>query len=231
MVDTYLEDRKVFSKKFGERELFEIIDSWPLYCGTQNLARFLYIYDIFREIENIPGDIAEFGSWKGANIIFLSKLLEIYHAKSNKRTHCFEGFEGLQTFHEKDGDQTGLEGAYKGSYATLIDIIKLYQLEHRINIHKGLIQDTVPKFIDSEPSTMFSMLYFDADIYEPAKVMLDNFADKLSIGGVILFDEWNFPEWPGETQAVSEFLEKNKNFEQIQPRTTNQPSLLLKRKY
>lgn len=231
MADAYLEDRKVFSEKLGERELFEVIDHWPLYCGIKNLARFLYIYDVFREVENVPGDIAEFGSWKGDNIIFLSKLLEIYQPSSAKRTHCFEGFEGLQTFHEKDGTQAGVEGKYKGNYDALIDIIKLYSLDCRITIHKGLIQDTVPAFINEEPSTMFSFLYFDADLYEPAKIMLDNFAQKLSVGGVILFDEWNFPDWPGETRAVSEFLAANDNFEQLQPQTTRQPSLLLRRKF
>jgi hypothetical protein len=229
MPNNYLKDRKIFSEKFGKRDLFEVIDQWPLYCGVQNLARVLYIYDIFREIENVPGDLAEFGSWKGSNVILLAKLLSIYSKINIKRVHCFESFEGLNTFHSKDGDQSGLEGKYQGDYKTLLDIIDLYDLNNKIMIHKGLIQDTVPQFIKAEPSTMFSFLYFDADLYEPATIMLDNFAHKLSVGGVILFDEWNFPEWPGETKAVEEFLSNHNNFQQIQPSTTRQPSLLLKK--
>lgn len=229
MPDNYLKDRKIFSENFGKRDLFEVIDQWPLYCGVQNLARVLYIYDIFREIENVPGDLAEFGSWKGSNVVLLAKLLSIYSKINSKRVHCFEGFEGLKTFHSKDGNQTGLEGKYQGDYQTLLDVIELYDLNDKIVVHKGLIQDTVPEFITSEPSTVFSFLYFDADLYEAAKVMLDNFASKLSVGGVILFDEWNFPEWPGETKAVEEFLSVHKNYQQIQPSTTKQPSLLLKK--
>jgi len=230
MTDKYLIDRKIFSENFGKRELFEVIDQWPLYCGVKNLGRFLYIYEVFREVEDVPGDFAEFGSWKGSNVVFLSKLLTALQPTSSKRVHCFESFEGLNTFHAKDGDQNGLEGKYKGSYQELLDLIKLYELDKRLIIHKGLIQDTVPEFIAAEPSTMFSFLYFDADLYEPAKIMLDNFAQKLSVGGVMLFDEWNFSEWPGETRAVSEFLDMHDNFEQVQPATTLQPSLMLKRK-
>lgn len=229
MSDTYLENRKVLSERFGKRELFEVIDQWPMFCGVKNLARFLYIYEIFREVENVPGDIAEFGSWKGSNVVFLAKLLSIFQPISLKRVHCFEGFEGLATFHSEDGNQDGLEGKYKGNYQELLDIIELYELNDKICIHKGLIQDTVPEFVANEPATVFSFLYYDADLYEPAKVMLDNIANKLSVGGVILFDEWNQVEWPGETKAVSEFLEKYDNFEAIQPMTTTQPSLLLRK--
>jgi len=229
MPDNYLENRKIFANKFGQRDLFEVIDQWPLYCGVQNLARVLYIYDIFKEIESVPGDLAEFGSWKGSNVVLLAKLLSIYSKINSKRVHCFEGFEGLTTFHAEDGNQEGLHGKYQGNYDALLDIIKLYELEDKLIIHKGLIQDTVPEFIKKEPATVFSFLYFDADLYEPAKIMLDNFADKLSVGGVMLFDEWNFPEWPGETKAVSEFLEKHSNYVQIQPSTTRQPSLILKK--
>ena len=231
MKDNYLEDRKIFSDNIADKSFFEIIDHWTLYCGTQNMARYLYIYDVFKEITDIPGDIAEFGSWKGSNVVFLAKLLSIFQPDSNKKVHCFEGFEGLKTFHEEDGDQDGLDGKYKGNYEELLDVIRLYQLDRKLLIHKGLIQNTVPAFVEDNPESKFSFLYFDADLYEPAKIMLDNFAQRLSVGGVILFDEWNTPEWPGETKAVAEFLDVNDNFEMEYPKYARQPTLLLRKKF
>lgn len=192
---------------------------------------YIYIYDILKEVQNIPGDVAEFGSWKGANVVFMSKILSIIQPLSAKKVHCFEGFEGLHTFHKKDGNQDATKGKYKGNYEELINIIKLYNLEDRLKIHKGLIQETVPKFFEKNKSNVFSFLYYDADLYEPAKIMLDNFAQKLSVGGVMLFDEWNTPEWPGETRAVTEFLAKNKNFKAITPTSCKQPTLLLKKEF
>ncbi len=228
--DNYLINREKFALNLPEKEFFEIIDHWPLYCGIENLARMLCIYDVFKEILCVPGDIAEFGSWKGSNVVFMSKLLSIFQPLTAKRVHCFEGFEGLSTFHKADGHQETM-GKYKASYKELTDIIQLYKLDGLLLIHKGLIQDTVPSFLRKEPSSVFSFLYFDADLYEPAKIMLDNFANRLSVNGVILFDEWNTPEWPGETKAVTDFLNKNKNYEQFTPNNTKQPTLLLRKKY
>ena len=64
----YLEERKKLSAKWGKREIWSVIDHWPLYCGIANLARFMAIAGIFKEVVKIPGHIAEFGSWRGANI-------------------------------------------------------------------------------------------------------------------------------------------------------------------
>ena len=231
MSSEYLAKRKEFSKRIQKKDFFEIVDHWPLYCGVENLARYIYIYDVFKEICEVPGDIAEFGSWKGSNVVYLSKLLSIFQPLSSKKVHCFEGFEGLNTFNINDGDQSEVKGKYKGSYEELLDVINLYNLSDRLLIHKGLIQDTVEDFINNNPSSVFSLLYFDADLYEPAKIMLDNFSQRLSVGGVMLFDEWNASEWPGETKAVSEFLSENSNFELIQPINTKSPTLLLRKKY
>ena len=56
----YFERREAFSKKTGARELWSVIDQWPLYCGIANLGRYLAISDILRETLDVPGDIAEF---------------------------------------------------------------------------------------------------------------------------------------------------------------------------
>ncbi|MCA4916759.1 MAG: macrocin-O-methyltransferase, partial [Phenylobacterium sp.] len=47
---------------------------------------------------------------------------------------------------------------------------------------------------------------FDCDLYAPTKAALEALWPKVSRGGVVLFDEYGIPDWPGETQAVDEFL-------------------------
>jgi len=103
----YLSERQSFSKKIGPRELWSVMDHWPLYVGTANLSRFMAIADIFRETLKIPGHVAEFGSWRGANLMFLAKLLRIYDPHGSKQLHCFESFLGLETFVPQDGMEAG----------------------------------------------------------------------------------------------------------------------------
>src|ERR1700690_3318252 len=66
----YLAERKALSQELGPRELWSIVDHWPLYCGVGNLARFMAIADLLRGTARVPGHVAEFGSWKGANLMF-----------------------------------------------------------------------------------------------------------------------------------------------------------------
>ena len=87
----------------------------------------------------------------------------------------------------------------------------------------------MPSFFKKNPKKLFSLVYYDADLYEPAKVMLEHFSSRMVKNGVIMFDEWNKKDFQGETMAVNEFLKKNKNFKKIIPKNTSQPSLVIKR--
>lgn len=85
----YLSQRRSFSAESGPRELWSVIDHWPLCVGTNNLARFMAISDMLRDNLGVPGHIAEFGSWRGANLVFMAKMLRIYDPHGCKLVHCF----------------------------------------------------------------------------------------------------------------------------------------------
>ncbi len=227
----YLERRQALSKELGPQELWSMIDHWPLYAGIANVARFLTNADLVRSTLDVPGHIAEFGSWRGANLMLMAKVLEIFDPAGCKQVFCFDSFEGLQTFAPEDGDTQGSAGAYKGHLDRLADAIDLYELGDTISIQKGQIQDTLPAFLEGHPAAMFSLVYCDTDLFEPTELILAGLHGRLSLGGLFVFDEWNDERWPGETEAVRRFIaEKGDCFEMIHPRNTRQPSLVLRRK-
>ena len=63
-------------------------------------------------------------------------------------------------------------------------------------------------FIETNPHVLISLLFLDFDLFEPTKVALENFYDRIPKGGVIAFDELDNPLWPGGTQAMLQFFEK-----------------------
>jgi hypothetical protein len=204
----YLEDRKRLSERVGPREMWSLIDHWPLYVGIANLGRFMAIADLLRATLEVPGHVAEFGSWRGANVMLLAKLLAIHDPHGNKVVHCFDAFEGLQTFVAADGDATRTRGAYKGDYEELLEILRLYQLEDAVAVHKGLIQETLSTFLESDPEITFSLVYCDTDLYEPTALILESLHPRLSKGGLFVFDQWNCAPWPGESRAANEFMRR-----------------------
>ena len=222
----YLTNRKQFSEKMGNRELWSIMDQWPLYVGIGNLSRFMVISDLLRSTLDVPGHIVEFGSWKGANLMFMAKLMQIYDPNGSKEVLCFESFEGLQTITDRDNNV--VSGAYKGNYERLIDLINLYDLQDNIVIHMGNIIEILPILLKNE-ALNFSFVYCDMDLYEPTKLVLDCIHPRLSKGGLIVLDEWNYARWPGESIAVSEFLDTHDGYEMKHVRNARQPSLVLKK--
>ena len=51
-----------------------------------------------------------------------------------------------------------------------------------------------------------ALLYLDLNLYEPTKVAIQTLRARMPKGSVIVFDELNLKQWPGETLAVQETL-------------------------
>ena len=49
---------------------------------------------------------------------------------------------------------------------------------------------------------MISLLFLDADLYDPTKVALETFLPRMPKGAVLAFDELDNPIWPGETSGA-----------------------------
>jgi Macrocin-O-methyltransferase (TylF) len=226
----YLRERERLSEKYGPRELWSVIDHWPLYCGIGNLSRFLAIADLVRQSLEVPGHIAEFGCWRGANLLFMAKLLRIYDPLGSKIVHAFDSFEGLQTFAPQDGQAEESRGQYKGSFEELTDIIRLQELEDDVAIHKGWIDDTLPALLRAQEELSFSLVYVDVDLFAPTKTILEHCHARLSTGGFVAFDEWNYQNFPGEAVAVREFLEGHRGeYVAHHVKDARQPSMYLRK--
>lgn len=123
-----------------------------------------------------------------------------------------------------------MKGAYQGSLSELEDMIELCSLGDSIEIHKGLIQDTLHSALSDRPGIQFSFIYCDTDLYEPSKEILTRMDPHLSHGGMFVFDEWNYDAWPGESLAVREFMENRGGAYRMESvRQARQPSLVLRK--
>jgi SAM-dependent methyltransferase len=226
----YLEEREKLSQKYGKQDLWKVIDPWGLYVGISNLAIKMSIADLLRSTLNVPGHIAEFGTWRGDNLLFMTKLLKIYDPYGSKLVHGFDSFEGLTEFTKEDTIGESVKGFYKGDYEKLMDFISLYKMKKDIVIHKGLIENTLPKAVEENKSLAFSFVFCDTDLYSSTKVILENLHDRLSKGGLFVFDEWNNESFHGEGLAVREFLkEHGSKYKMHYVRNTRQPDMYLEK--
>ena len=67
----------------------------------------------------------------------------------------------------------------------------------------GYFQDTLAPTVGDRT---FSFVHLDCDLYQSYRDCLTFFWPRLVPGGIILFDEYDDPSWPGCNLAVDEFV-------------------------
>lgn len=75
---------------------------------------------------------------------------------------------------------------------------------------KGCASKTSKEWVEENPHAIVVMVVFDMDIYRPIKYALEAIKARLTKGSVFVFDELNWAQFLGETEALNEVLELNK---------------------
>ena len=101
-------------------------------------------------------------------------------------------------------------------------MLEVNGLTGAVEFHVGDICETV-----LELNPRLSLVLIDCDVYEPCIAALQRCHGLLQPGGMIVFDEWNDPAWPGETQACEEFLAEHGGDYVRESTPVTQPSLVL----
>lgn len=228
-MDKFLEARLEFAKSLGAPDLYDFIDHFSLFAGIYTLGSKIFTYEMLKNTVGIPGDVVEFGCWKGSNLMFLSKMLTLLEPNSPKKIVGFDNFSGLPSPVLEDGAFSISQiGKYKGNEEILRQAISLFDFQEKISLVVGDALKTIPKYKNENRHSVFSFCYLDFDLYEPTKVALDLIDESLSIGGVIVFDEALTSQWPGETIAMKEYIKgSKKKFKMVSNTLSKQPTLAL----
>jgi hypothetical protein len=192
---------------------------FPIYVRRVYLKRFLAHYELFRRTINLPGDIVELGVFHGASLLSWANFMEVRNmGDRHKKVVGFDNFQGFGDLDEKDGKEDARVGKQPGGFnpgdfeAPLLDAIAIFDADRfipykkRIHLVKGNIEETVPAYVRDNPGMRISLLHFDADLYRPTLIALEQLWPLVVPGGVVIFDEYGIPPWEGESRAVDEFF-------------------------
>ena len=197
------------------------IENFPKYVRRQNLTRFLVLYEIFKKIINVKGSIIECGVHHGYGIMSWAKFSAILEsANLTRRIYGFDTFEGFPDVSKKDisesSDHIKAGDLSVDTYDEIIGLSEIHDstrfLGHipKVELIKGDAVKTIPEFIENNRHLLVSLLYLDFDLYEPTLVALEHFFPRMPKGAIIAFDELDNPLWPGETEAMNDFIKDNK---------------------
>lgn len=200
-----------------------------LTCETSRIGKFLNHLEIYNRILDLPGDILEFGVYKGTSIV---RLLSFRNLLENEFSRKVIGFDIFGKFPDKlqiESDKNFVKqfenaGGYGISEEELNMHLKNKGFKN-YELIRGDINETIPEYISGNPSCKISLLHIDVDVYEPTKTILELLWDKIAKGGILMLDDYGTIE--GETKAVDEFF-KEKNIQINKPRFNYIPSYIVK---
>lgn len=172
---------------------------------------------------NVTGDLLEFGVALGGSGIILA-----HDTRPGRDFHGFDVFSMIPPpTSEKDDDKSkeryaaikagqseGIGGEeYYGYRADLISDVKAAFARHgapvdgaRVRLHQGLFEDTW----DAAGVQRIAFAHIDCDWYDPVRFCLESCAAKLSVGGLLLIDDYN--DYGGCRAAVDEFLAAHQEY-------------------
>jgi hypothetical protein len=227
--------RDAIKERFGAG-LYDFIDQYPLFACPQTMLRYQYIQSLLEQALAAPGDICEFGTWKGATAVYIAKMLDEYEPQSNRKVIVFDNFSGLPSPSNKDSlkalDQIG---NYHGDLEQLEFIIQSFDLSHRIQLIKGDANLTIKNYFQENNYLLISLAYFDFDLYEPTIAAWNAIKCNMASPSIVAFDEGlDQGPWVGEYKAAKEIIEELKiagrKFTIESNGTSRQPQLIIKLK-
>lgn len=189
-----------------------------LFSNRVSVQTLVSRYELYKMILNVPGDIVECGVYQGNSFLWmahLSVILEPYAI--NRRFVGFDTFEGFASIDEtKDPTDISAKNFSDTSYEVIseslraLDLVRPVNRIKRFELVKGDIVETVPQYLKDNPGFTCSLLILDTDLYKPTLVALQNFIPHMPKGAIVVFDEFNYENFRGETIALKEFGELGK---------------------
>lgn len=196
--------------------IIDRLANFPKYVTRQSLTNFLAKYEIYKKIKNVNGSIVECGVLFGGGLMSFAHFSSIIEPVNYTRKIIgFDTFSGFPAISKADATRTPNSQMKKGGYninafndlkkcVELFDSNRFINHIPKIELVKGDVRKTIPKYIKDNPHLIVSLLYLDLDLYEPTRAALRNFIPRMPKGAIIAFDEINVDQWPGETLAVLE---------------------------
>ena len=200
---------KTFSKEF-------IIKNYGSFIGDKSVHRFLVCFELLNKTKKIRGDVVEFGVWNGNNLFVIKKILDFL--KSKKKVIGYDHFKGMP--------KADNHNYFKGDKKFINYITKFYRLKNIRIINDDIMN--LKKHVKT--FSKLSFIYIDCDLYKTTAEILNLLNRKLSVGGIIAFDEGKRGKRFGETKAMNEFFIRNKKkYKKILFKKFYQPDVYLKK--
>jgi len=200
----------------------EIYDSFNNFIFSNDIKVFSKLIArtiLFKQVIDVPGDIIECGVFKGSGMLTWLKLKQCLSPNAFKKVIGFDFFNTKQLLSILNGiDRERMEDLFVSrrvsldeSYITILkSIISTAGFDKSTyELIEGDISFTAFDYVRKRPGAKISLLYLDLDLEKPTYDTLEAFWDIISVGGMVVFDEYAYHQW-SEARGADKFFTPRK---------------------
>jgi len=198
---------------------FEYENGFYATADPSRFSKFISHLEFFRQTSNIRGEIMEFGVFKGNSFFRWIKFRDLLEQTQSRKIIGFDIFGNFpEAIYEddklkRDAFVKETSGGKSISEAELRSLLQEQKLESNVEIIPGDILKTLDEYLENNPHLKISLLHIDVDLYEPTKLVLEKLYDKVTKGGIIIFDDYG--AFAGTNKAVDDFFKGSREIQKL----------------
>jgi len=178
-------------------EIFKFIYSNIKDYSLLDLYRLYNLYSLGKQAQKVSGCFLEVGVANGGSGSMLSYIAK----EQNKVCYLADTWEGVVKSSEKDTTYIGKEFKY-AEVETVNHLLSSLSTFENTKLLKGIFPDDT----SAEIKENISFAHIDVDTYGSCKDTADWLIPKLSVGAIVVFDDYGFMGLEGVTRYCNEFL-------------------------
>lgn len=173
-------------RRVCDRSLVDVYRCWEL-------------WSLLHQVEDVPGAIIEVGVWRGASAAVMAKRAAMSGLECP--VYLCDTFAGVVKAGDRDARYQG--GEHADTSRQIVEDLLVHDFGFtNVVILEGAFPDETSEQIPQDQ--MFRLCHCDVDVYESAKGVTDFVWGRLSVGGVLVYDDYGFFETSGVTAFVNE---------------------------
>lgn len=139
------------------------------------------LYSLLRQLKGVQGDVLEVGAWRGGTAGLIAALVP------DRTVYVADTFTGVV----KSADWEHYEdGAHNDTSAEMVRTFLTETMSLRnVEILEGIFPDATGAAVEH---SRLALVHIDVDVYESARDVLGFVWERLSAGGVVVFDDYGF---------------------------------------
>ena len=181
-------------------------DIWRYEMDSKYARRLFHFEHLLKQVDHIEGRIVECGVGPGRSIFAFSIISQCLTRP--REIWGFDTFEGMPPPRIEDGKSNAHKGGWwNHSQRHVVELLQFNGIDRsfiseNITFVPGRLSDSMSAY-DGVP---IALLHLDVDFYDSYRTALESLYDYVAPGGIIAFDEYRDPTWPGATRAIDEFF-------------------------